>query len=99
SLALFLAGGAVLGTATAALFKSALGTVTEISTADKLGETLAGFYLIGYVGLSVPAIAVGVALQHATARSTLAVLAACVIALLAATRPLATAAGTVPEPG
>lgn len=85
SLALFLVGGGLLGAATAALFKAALGTATEVATPDRLGETLAGFYLLGYIGLSIPAIAVGVALQFASARATLAVFALCVIALLIGT--------------
>jgi hypothetical protein len=63
SLALFLARGGVVGGAAAALFKGALGRVVAVSPADKLGEALAGFLVSGYVGLSVPAIAVEIALR------------------------------------
>jgi hypothetical protein len=71
SLALFLAGGGMVGAGAAALFKATLGSVVAISPPDKLGEALAGFFLSGYVGLSLPAIAVGIALQFASARDTL----------------------------
>ncbi|MGB0091880.1 MAG: hypothetical protein WBP81_05035 [Solirubrobacteraceae bacterium] len=71
SLVLFLAGDGVVGGGAAALFKGTLGSIVEISPPDKLGETLAGFFLSGYVGLSVPAIAVGIALQTVSARDTL----------------------------
>lgn len=73
SLALFLTSGGVIGAAAATLFKGTLGSVITItiSPADKLGERLAGFFLSGYVGLSLPVIAVGIALQSLSPRATL----------------------------
>jgi hypothetical protein len=56
----------VVGAAAAALFKGTLRTVVAISPAGKLGEAPAGFLLSGYIGLAVPAIAVGIALQSVT---------------------------------
>lgn len=67
----FLAGGGVVGAAAATLFKGTLGGLIAISPAGRLGEALAGFFLSGYLGLSVPAIAVGVALQFVSPRGTL----------------------------
>jgi len=92
SLALFLAGGGVAGAAAATLFKGTLGTVVAISPPGKLGEALAGYFLSGYLGLSLPAIAVGVALQSVTPRGTLLAFAIAVsAAILAASRLLLTA--------
>ena len=71
SIALFLAGGGIVGAAAAALFKGTLGSIVAISPADKLGESLSGFFLSGYVGLSLPVVGVGIALQYANPRSVL----------------------------
>lgn len=94
SLALFLAGGGVVGAAAATLFKGTLGGLIAISPAGRLGEALAGFFLSGYLGLSLPAIAVGVALQFISPRGTLLAFAIVVSAgtlgalpLLTSTRP------------
>jgi hypothetical protein len=75
SLALFLCGGAIAGAGGGAVFKSTLGTVVTISPADARAEALAGFFLSGYLGLSVPVIGLGIALQHASPRATLLVFA------------------------
>jgi MFS family permease len=89
SLALFLAGGGVVGAGAAAMFKGTLGSVVAISPPEQLGEALAGFFLSGYVGLSLPAIAVGIALQSVSARDTLLAFAIVVSAgTLAALGPL-----------
>jgi predicted MFS family arabinose efflux permease len=71
SLVLFLIGGGVVGAAAATLFQGTLGIVVALSPAGKLGEALAGFFLCGYIGLSIPAIAVGIALQAVSPRGTL----------------------------
>ncbi|MFF7157469.1 MFS transporter [Streptomyces sp. NPDC008139] len=76
SLGLFLAGGGVIGAGAAILYKGTLGSVVAISPPDKLGESLSGFFLAGYVGLSLPAVAGGIALQYLTPRTTLLVLGA-----------------------
>lgn len=95
SLALFLVGGGVVGAAAASLFRGTLGSVVEISPPEQLGEALAGFFLSGYVGLSLPAIAVGVALQFVSPRAALLAFAVAVSAgILAASRRLLPRAGT-----
>jgi MFS family permease len=71
SLALLLVGGTVSGAGAGAVFKGAVGTVIEISPADTRAEALAGLFLAGYLGLSVPALGAGVALQYISARDTL----------------------------
>jgi MFS family permease len=92
SLALFLAGGGVVGAAAATLFKGTLGGLIAISPAGHLGEALAGFFLFGYLGLSLPAIAVGVALQFVSPRGTLLAFAIVVSAGTLAALPLLIAA-------
>lgn len=87
SLALFLVGGAVAGAAAAALFRGTMGSVIGIASSERLGEALAAFFLSGYLGLSVPAIAVGIALQYLSARDVLLAFAIAVIAgILGASR-------------
>jgi predicted MFS family arabinose efflux permease len=88
SLALFLAGGGVVGAAAATLFKGTLSGLIAISPPGRLGEALAGFFLSGYLGLSLPAIAVGVALQFISPRGTLLAFAIVVSAGTLAALPL-----------
>jgi MFS family permease len=88
SLAVFIAGGGVLGAAAAALFKGTLGSLVAISPAGKLGETLAGYFASGYIGLSVPVIGVGIALRSASPRDTLLAFAIAVTAGTVAASPI-----------
>ncbi len=71
SLALFVAGGTVMGAGTGALFKGTLGTVVAIATDDSRAEALAGLFLAAYIGLSMPVIGIGLALQYVSARVAL----------------------------
>jgi MFS family permease len=71
SLAVFLAGGALTGAGAGAIFKGAVGTVIAISPAETRAEALAGLFLAGYVGLSLPVVGAGVALQFTDAKTTL----------------------------
>lgn len=71
SLAVFLLGGAVSGAGAGTVFKGTVGAVVEISPAETRAEALAGLFLAGYLGLSVPAVGAGIALQELSARTTL----------------------------
>jgi MFS family permease len=85
SLGLFIAGGAVMGAGAGAVFKGSVATVIQISPAETRAEALAGLFLAGYVGLSIPVVGAGIALQFTSAKNTLlgfAVLEA--VAILAA---------------
>jgi hypothetical protein len=62
SLALFIVGGAVTGAGGGAIFKGAVGTVIRISRPESNAEALAGVFLAGFVGLSLPIVGAGVAL-------------------------------------
>ena len=48
---------------------------------SRRAETLAGFFLGAYVGLSLPVIGLGVATQHASARSAMLVFVVLVLAV------------------
>jgi MFS family permease len=88
SLAVFIAGGAVVGAAAAALFKGTLGSLMAISPPGKLGETLGGYFVSGYIGLSVPVIGVGIALQFVSPRDTLLAFAIAVAVGIVAASPI-----------
>jgi predicted MFS family arabinose efflux permease len=90
SLTVFLAGGALIGAGGSAIFKGTIGTVAAIAPVNTLGEALAGLFLAGYAGLSLPVVAIGVALEFLTTRATLLAVAVVVAAgILAAARRLA----------
>jgi MFS family permease len=89
SLALFLLGGAVIGAGGAAGFRGTLGVVVAVSPPGTLAEALAAYFLGGYIGLSVPVIGLGIALQYVSTPVALLIFsAAVVVALLAATPTL-----------
>ena len=68
---LFLAGGALTGGGAGAVFKGSIGSVIAITEPHQRAEALAGIFLAGYVGLSLPVVGAGVALQFTDARNTL----------------------------
>jgi MFS family permease len=85
SLWMFLVGGAVSGAGGGLLFKGALGTAAGLADDDDRAEVLAGLFLGGYFGLSVPVIGLGVLTQEVSPRSSLLVFASLMaVALLAA---------------
>jgi predicted MFS family arabinose efflux permease len=88
SLALFIAGGGALGGAAATLLKGTMGMLVAISPPAKLGETLAGYFVSGYIGLSVPVIGVGIALRSVSPRDTLLAFAIAVAAGVVAASPI-----------
>lgn len=86
SLGLFLLGGALLGAGGSAVFKGSLALVVSVSPPDHLAESLAAFFLSGYTGISVPVIALGIALQQLDTRDALLGFSAVIaLGLLAAT--------------
>jgi MFS family permease len=71
SYALFLIGGALTGAGAGAVFKGSVGSVIAITEPHQRAEALAGVFLAGYVGLSLPVVGAGVALQFTSAKNTL----------------------------
>jgi hypothetical protein len=89
SLTLFIVGGAVVGAGAGAMFKGALGTVIAVSDPENRAEAVAGLFLAGYIGLSVPVVGIGVAVQEVSAKVALLGFAVIVAAgIVAASRPL-----------
>ena len=76
SLALFLLGGVITGAGAGALFKGVVTTIVGVSAPERRAEALAGMFLAGYVGLTVPVVALGVMTQSLTPKLSLLIFAA-----------------------
>ncbi len=87
TLDLFLLGGVVIGAGGGLLFRGALGTVAELADDEHRAEALAGLFLGGYLGLSVPVIGLGVLTQEVSPRSSLLVFGVLMAVVLVATAP------------
>jgi len=99
SLAVFLLGGAFSGAGSGAVFKGAVGTVVQVSPPETRAEALAGLFLAGYLGLSVPVVGAGVALQELSPKTTLTGFAILVAAAIVLTAPrLLRRPGAPPRP-
>jgi MFS family permease len=86
SLALFLLGGVITGAGAGALFKGVVTSVAEIAPPERRAEALAGMFLAGYIGLSVPVLGLGVMTQYLSARVSLVIFTGVLaLAILAAT--------------
>ena len=83
SLGLFLIGGVVAGAGAGILFKSAVGTVAAMAPEHERGETLAGLFLIAYLGLIGPVLGVGVATRYVPATTAMLWFTGGLLALLA----------------
>jgi MFS family permease len=55
----FLVGGVLAGVGAGMLFKAAVGSVAGMAAPEKRGGALAGLFLVSYVGLSLPAVGIG----------------------------------------
>jgi MFS family permease len=82
SLGLFLAGGVLTGVGAGLLFASAVGTVAALAGDGRRGEALAGLFLVAYLGMSLPALALGVAARSVPATTAMTALAAVLVAAL-----------------
>ncbi|SNX55940.1 predicted MFS family arabinose efflux permease [Streptomyces sp. TLI_55] len=82
-LAAFLAGGVVAGIGAGVLFKASLGTVAALAVPEHRGEALAGLFLIAYLGLTIPAIGIGVATLGFSSVTVMTWFAAILLAVLA----------------
>lgn len=78
SLPLFIGGGLVAGAGVGALFKNALAAAASVAEPGKRGETLAGIFLVAYLGLAVPVLAIGAALTVVPQTTVLLIFAALV---------------------
>jgi MFS family permease len=64
SLGLLVAGGIVAGIGAGVSFKAAVAAVIELAPPTARGETLAGLFLIAYLGISLPVVLLGVLLEY-----------------------------------
>ncbi|MFF0461435.1 MFS transporter [Streptomyces mexicanus] len=83
-LATFLVGGIVSGIGAGVLFKASLGTVAALATPAKRSEALAGLFLISYLGLTLPAVGIGVATRSFSTPTVLTWFAGLLLLLLGA---------------
>jgi MFS family permease len=88
SLALFLVGTGVAGAGGGAVFRATLSTAIAVSTPEHRAEALAGLFLAGYLGLSLPVVGLGVALEYVSPRAALLGFAIAVGGAIVATTPL-----------
>jgi MFS family permease len=75
SLDLFLLGGVITGAGAGALFKGVVTTIVAVSAPERRAEALAGMFLAGYVGLTVPVVALGIMTQSLTLKLSLLIFA------------------------
>ena len=90
SLALFLVGGVITGAGAGLLFKGGIVRASVLAASSpNRAEVLAGFFLAGYLGLSVPVLGLGVAAQFMAPKVALLAFAALLLAgaLLSAAAP------------
>lgn len=87
SLGVFVVGGVLTGAGGGLVFKGSVATALRISTPDTRAEVLAGLFLGGYLGLTVPVIGVGISLQYLSPRVTLLVFSLVVGAFALAAAP------------
>lgn len=84
SLALVLVGGVLAGAGAGILFKASLATAGRLASPAHRGETLAGIFLAGYLGLVVPVLGIGIAvltIPQSVAVLGFAIVAAAVVLL------------------
>jgi MFS family permease len=85
SLALFLIGGAIAGLGNGAIIRGGLTAVISTASAAERAGALATYFTAGYVGISLPVLGAGVALQFLSFRVTLLIFATAVgVGILAA---------------
>jgi hypothetical protein len=84
SLALFVAGGVIAGAGAGLLFKGSLVTASGLGDPRRRAEVLAGFFLAGYLGLSIPVLGLGILGQVIAPRVALLAFALLVLAGIAA---------------
>jgi predicted MFS family arabinose efflux permease len=88
SLALFPIGGIVSGAGSGAIFRGCLTLVISTSDPDDRAGVLATFFIAAYTGLSIPVVALGIALQHLSPRTTLLIFAVIVALGILAAAPV-----------
>jgi MFS family permease len=96
SLVLFVLGGVLVGAGAALAFRSGLTAAAATAPPQAKAEVLAAYFLGSYFGLSAPAVTLGVATEHVSARGSMLVFALIVAAaIVLCTRMLRRGGATV----
>jgi MFS family permease len=103
SLTLLVGGGLVAGAGVGVTFKFAVGSVMRIAPESSRGESLAGLFLGGYFGMSLPVVLLGLVLQAVPLAPSAVLFGAGMLVLLATAavasrRTRLAAAGEQPAP-
>jgi MFS family permease len=91
SLGLFLGGGAIVGGGSGAIFRGTLTMTVSASATNERASALASFFVAGYLGLSLPVVALGIVLQKISPKVTLLAFALVVGLAMLAAAPVLTA--------
>ena len=89
NLAAFLIGGALAGAGAGVLFKSALATLLDKADPAKRGEASTGLFLYAYIGMTIPILAIGIAILYVTALTAVLFFAGALLVILIAIAVLA----------
>lgn len=71
--AMFVVGGLLTGGGAGLVFKGAVSAIYRIAPPESRAETLAGFFLGAYIGLSIPVVGLGVATTYWSERNVMLV--------------------------
>ena len=88
SLPSFVASGIVAGAGVGILFRASLGIAGGLARPEMRGEVLAGIFLVAYIGLALPVLALGVALAIAPLGGMVVSFAVAAAALVAIAAPV-----------
>jgi MFS family permease len=82
SIELFVVAGIASGAGVGLVFGSAIGVAASLAPAQRRGEVLAGMFLWAYAGLTVPVVAVGIALSYFGAQGVMIVFSFAVLVIV-----------------
>ncbi|TCC56231.1 MFS transporter [Kribbella pittospori] len=82
NLAVFVAGGVVAGAGAGLVFRGAVATAASLAGPTTRGEVLAALFLIAYVGLAIPVLAIGLGIALLPAQVALLVFSAIILLLV-----------------
>ena len=87
SLVMFLVGGVITGAGAGILFKGVVTMVAAIAPPERRAEAMAGMFLAGYIGLSLPVVGLGVMTQYLSPRLSLLIFTAALVAAVVLATP------------
>ena len=82
SLAIFVLGGVITGGGAGLVFRGAMVAAGNSAPVESRGETLAGFFLGAYVGLSLPVVGLGIATTYEPTRNVMLIFVIAVMVMV-----------------